>query len=171
MIRNDFIDHFLIAHLKPFYYIYPILNQAPLAKLEFIYVKKSDILTEKRLCHLEEFVAEITIADLKRKINNGEKFILIDVSHREDFNKSHLEGAVNLNLGEISETAEIQFHKYQQIIVTCQDADSIAGKRAVQLLQRAGFTNALLLKGGKQDWQNAGLPILEFTEDTNSSDE
>ncbi|MFQ5601970.1 MAG: rhodanese-like domain-containing protein [bacterium] len=134
-------------------------------------MKKSDILTEKRLRHLEEFVAEITIADLKRKINNGEKFILIDVSHREDFNKSHLEGAVNLNLGVISESAEIQFHKYQQIIVTCQNADSIAGKRAVQLLQRAGFTNALLLKGGKQDWQNAGLPILEFTEDTNSSDE
>jgi rhodanese-related sulfurtransferase len=118
-----------------------------------------DLLTEKRLHQLEEMVAEIDVQELKKKIDNGEIFQLVEVSNPEDFKKGHLEGATNIPLAWLPEMAPLKFHKLQQIVIYCENSNSSVGVAAARILQRLGFANMLLLKGGKERWQQAGLPL------------
>ncbi|MFQ5824352.1 MAG: rhodanese-like domain-containing protein [bacterium] len=123
-----------------------------------------DLLTEKRLYNLEEMVAELSLEELKLKIDEGEIFHLVEVSNEEDYNKGHIPGAVNMPLNTLRETADQKFRKYEQIVVYCQETSSSVGSTAARILQRMGFSNVLLFQGGKEAWQNAGFPLDEQTE-------
>lgn len=124
-----------------------------------------DILTEKRLHHLEPMVAEINVQDLKSKIDAGEMFKLIEVSNPEHFQQGHIKGAINIPLNLLEQTAPQQFRKFQQIVVYSQDANSSVGAVAARILQKLGFTNVLALKGGKEAWKNAGFPLEGLSND------
>ena len=118
-----------------------------------------DLLTEKRLRHLEPMVAEINVQELKSKIDSGEIFKLVEVSNPEHFQQGHIKGAINIPLNSLELTAVQQFRKFQQIVVYSQDANSSVGAVAARLLQKSGFANVLALKGGKEAWKNAGFPL------------
>lgn len=118
-----------------------------------------DLLTEKRLRHLEPMVAEINVQELKSKIDGSEIFKLIEVSNPEHFQQGHIKGAINIRLNSLEQTALQQFRKFQQIVVYSQDANSSVGAVAARLLQKLGFNNALVLKGGKEAWKNAGFQL------------
>ncbi|RMF58141.1 MAG: rhodanese-like domain-containing protein [Calditrichaeota bacterium] len=118
-----------------------------------------DLLTEKRLQQMGEMVAEITVAELKAKINAGEVFKLVDVSTPEDFESGHIAGAINIPLATLEETALRLFKPFQQIVVYAAETSSSLGMVAARLLQHLGFTNVLALKGGKEAWKNAGYPL------------
>lgn len=118
-----------------------------------------DLLTEKRLRNLEEMVAEISVEELDQKIQAGEIFKLIEVSNPEDYQKAHIEGAINITLDSLLETCLKQFNKIQQLVIYVQDADSSVGILSARRLQSAGFSNVLLVKGGKEAWQGAGFSL------------
>ncbi len=118
-----------------------------------------DLLSEKRLSHLEEMVAEIDVQELKTKIDNGEIFKLVEVSNPADFKKGHIKGAIPIPLESLRDAAPQKFRKFQQIVVYCKESNSSVGVAAARILQRLGFSNVLLLKGGKEHWQQAGLPL------------
>jgi rhodanese-related sulfurtransferase len=117
-----------------------------------------DILTEKRLRHLEPMVAEINVHELKNKIDAGEIFKLIEVSNPEHFQQGHIKSAINIPVNSLEQAAAQQFKKFQQILLYSQDANSSVGTVAARMLQRAGFS-VLVLKGGKEAWKNAGFPL------------
>ena len=122
-------------------------------------MKTRDLLTEKRLRHLEAMVSEIEIEVLQEKIEAGEIFKLIEVSRSEDFAGGHIAGAVHIPLDSIIATASRNFRKIQQIVVYCEEASSSVGTNAVRFLQGLGFSNVVLLRGGKSAWREAGLPL------------
>ncbi len=122
-------------------------------------MKTSDLLTEKRLRHLEAMVSEIEVEALQGKIEASEIFKLIEVSRSEDFATGHIAGAVHIPLDSVIETASRNFRKIQQIVVYCEEASSSVGTNAVRFLQRLGFSNVVLLRGGKSAWREAGLPL------------
>lgn len=118
-----------------------------------------DLLTEKRLWNLEGMVAEISLEELKSKMDGGEIFHLVEVSNPEDFRKGHISGAINIPLTNLKETANQKFRKYEQIVVYCQESASSVGTTAARILQNLGFANVLLFQGGKEAWQKAGYSI------------
>lgn len=118
-----------------------------------------DLLTEKRLRELEEMVCEISSEELQAKLAGDETFKLVEVSAPEHFEKGHLQGAINIPLQALKETALKNFQKFQQMVIYCQEASSSVGTVAARLLQDSGFSNVLLLKGGKETWQASGLPL------------
>ncbi|MFQ5630705.1 MAG: rhodanese-like domain-containing protein [bacterium] len=120
-----------------------------------------DLLTHKRLRDLGEMVSEIGPEDLKAKLENFETFQLVEVSNPDDFTKSHIEGAMNIPLLELKETAQKKFRKFQQIVVYCQAASSTVGAVAARTLQELGFYNVLMLTGGKEGWRECGFPLQE----------
>ncbi len=122
-------------------------------------MKIRDLLTEKRLCNLEEMVAEISLEELNSKIEEGEIFHLIEVSNEDDFNQGQIPGAINIPLTSLKETVTRDFKKYEQIVVYCKESSSSVGVTAARILHRLGFSNVLLLRGGKEGWQNAGYPL------------
>ncbi|WP_129715564.1 rhodanese-like domain-containing protein [Pedobacter sp. SYP-B3415] len=100
---------------------------------------------------------EITVEELKAKIDNKEDFQLIDVREPFEYETSNLDGE-NIPLGGILiESDKIATDK--PVIIQCR-----SGKRSaaavMQLEQAHGFTNLYNLKGGILAWQEAFDPNM-----------
>ncbi len=103
-------------------------------------------------------IKEITVQELKDKIDNNEDFQLIDVRETFEYETSNLNG-VNIPLGGILlETDKIATDK--PVVVQCR-----SGKRSaaaiMQLEQQLGLTNLYNLKGGILAWQEAFDPDMQ----------
>ncbi len=91
---------------------------------------------------------EITVKDLKQKIDNKEYFQLIDVRETFEYEMSNL-GGENIPLAGILIEAD-RISKDKPVIVHCR-----SGKRsaiAVMQLERLGYTNLYNLRGGILAW-------------------
>lgn len=101
---------------------------------------------------------EISVQDLKQKIDNKEDFQLIDVREAFEYETSNING-LNIPLGGILiETDQIATDK--PVIIQCR-----SGKRSadavMQLEQIHGFDNLHNLKGGILAWQEAFDPNMQ----------
>ncbi len=92
------------------------------------------------------------------KMNDGNT-VVIDVREHDEFNKGHIDSAVNLPLSKIKEhTGSLDAYKNNQVLVVCQEGtrSSTAGK----LLTKAGLSDVYVISGGMQSWQeDYKLPI------------
>ncbi|MFQ5650094.1 MAG: rhodanese-like domain-containing protein [bacterium] len=59
-------------------------------------------------------VVEVTPGTLFAKIENGERFKLVDVSAPEDFAAGHIMGAIHTSLDKLVPTAVQRFRRFQQ---------------------------------------------------------
>lgn len=103
-------------------------------------------------------IKEITVEELKEKIDNNEDFQLIDVRETFEYETSNINGE-NIPLGGILiESDKIATDK--PVIVQCR-----SGKRSaaaiMQLEQQLGLTNLYNLKGGILAWQEAFDPDMQ----------
>jgi len=101
---------------------------------------------------------EVTVEDLKQKIDNNEPFQLIDVREPFEYETSNLDG-LNIPLGGILIEAD-KIDRDKPVIVQCR-----SGKRSaaaiMQLEQVHGFDNLYNLKGGILAWQEAYDPDMQ----------
>lgn len=109
------------------------------------------------ICKKDDIMKEISVQELKEKIDNKEDFQLIDVRETFEYETSNLDG-LNIPLGGILiETDKIATDK--PVIVQCR-----SGKRSaaaiMQLEQVHGFDNLYNLKGGILAWQEAFDPNM-----------
>jgi len=94
-------------------------------------------------------IEEITVKELKNKMDNKEAFTLIDVREPHEYNMSNIEGALHIPLGELGNELS-SFNKNGYYILQCR-----SGKRSAadcELMQSAGFTNVVNLQGGILSW-------------------
>ncbi|RZK83163.1 MAG: rhodanese-like domain-containing protein [Pedobacter sp.] len=101
---------------------------------------------------------EITVEELKEKIDNNEDFQLIDVRETFEYETSNING-LNIPLGGILiESDKVATDK--PVIMQCR-----SGKRSaaavMQLEQQFGLTNLYNLKGGILAWQEAFDPDMQ----------
>ncbi|MCZ4243295.1 rhodanese-like domain-containing protein [Pedobacter punctiformis] len=100
---------------------------------------------------------EISVQELKQKIDAKEDFQLIDVRETFEYEVSNLEGE-NIPLGGILIEAD-KIAKDKPVIIQCR-----SGKRSaaavMQLEQQYGFDNLYNLKGGILAWQEAFDPNM-----------
>ena len=101
---------------------------------------------------------EITVQELKGKMDKGEDFQLIDVREDFEYEMSNL-GGVLIPLGGILIEAE-QIAKDKPVIVQCRSGKRSAAAIA-QLEQQFGFTNLYNLKGGMLAWAEEIDPSIE----------
>ena len=96
---------------------------------------------------------EITVQDLRQKLEAGEPFVFIDVREPWEFEEFNL-GAQLLPLNTlVNSMAELEDKKDDLIIVHCRSGARSA--MAQGLLLANGFKNVLNLKGGILAWQDA----------------
>lgn len=97
-------------------------------------------------------IEDISVINLKKRLDAGEKINLIDVRETFEFEEFNLNGTL-IPLGELpSRIDEIEHLKNEEIIVHCR-----SGKRsqtAQQFLLQMGFQNVRNLLGGVLDWQS-----------------
>jgi rhodanese-related sulfurtransferase len=103
----------------------------------------------------------LSIKDFKRKIENGDEFILLDVRSEDEFNAAHLPGALHVERGRIEWIIPNIIKKTDRTIyVYCQD-----GKRsgfATERLLEMGYLNTSHIKEGFEGWVAAGHPIFNM---------
>ncbi len=92
------------------------------------------------------------------KMNNGNT-VVIDVREHDEFNKGHIDSAINLPFSKMKEdTSSLEPYKNNQLLIICQDGtrSSSAGK----LTTKAGLKDVFVITGGMQSWQeDYKLPI------------
>ena len=96
-------------------------------------------------------IAEMSPHELKRRMDSGESFELIDVREPFEYEIARIDGAKLIPLGEISERLG-ELCEEQTIVVHCH-----SGKRsaeAARLLQQRGFANVYNLEGGIDAWSD-----------------
>ncbi|MGZ3865731.1 MAG: molybdopterin-synthase adenylyltransferase MoeB [Bacteroidia bacterium] len=91
---------------------------------------------------------EITVEQLKEKINANENFQLIDVREQAEFNAKNI-GATLIPLGELANNLH-KISPEKEIIVHC--ASGARSKKAVALLKEKGFKKVYNLKNGLLDF-------------------
>jgi len=99
---------------------------------------------------------EISVQELKEKIDNGEDFQLIDVREEFEYETSNLGGLLIPLAGILIETEKIA--KDKPVIVQCR-----SGKRsavAIMQLESLGFTNLYNLQGGILAWAEEIDPTM-----------
>lgn len=101
---------------------------------------------------------EITVQELKGKMDKGEDFQLIDVREDFEYEISNLGGLLIPLRGILIEAEQIA--KDKPVIIQCRSGQRSAAAIA-QLEQQFGFTNLYNLKGGMLAWAEAIDPTIE----------
>src|SRR3954468_7405718 len=106
----------------------------------------------------KKHVKECSIDDVKRKMEKGEKFKLVDVREESEWNAGHLPGAVPLGKGIIERDIEEKIpDPNAAIFLSC--GGGFRSALAADNLQKMGYRNVISMDGGFRGWKEAGLSI------------
>jgi rhodanese-related sulfurtransferase len=98
------------------------------------------------------------VYDLKERLDWGEPALtIIDLRSREEFNESHVTGAISMPAASLLDTAPLSLEMDRDIYVySSSDDEASAG---AEQLKAAGYANVSVLRGGVAAWKAAGFPI------------
>jgi rhodanese-related sulfurtransferase len=103
-------------------------------------------------------VHELTIDDVRLKLDKKQPFHLIDVREESEFAKDHLPGAIHLGKGIIERDIEASVSDTgAEIILYC--GGGFRSALAAHNLQKMGYTNVWSMDGGIRDWREKGYPL------------
>lgn len=97
-------------------------------------------------------MTNITVKELKEKIDAGEKINLVDVREPDERAAFNI-GGIFLPLGKIQtmQTEELDDLKNEEVIFYCRSGNRSG--QACLILESMGFTNVRNVVGGMLDWQ------------------
>jgi len=102
-------------------------------------------------------VKETNVADVKRRMDSGEKFLLVDVREDNEWEKGHVPGAVHMGRGVIERDIETRVPETStKMILYC--GGGFRSALVADNLQKMGYTNVESMDGGWKGWVAAGLP-------------
>ncbi|HET7442886.1 MAG TPA: rhodanese-like domain-containing protein [Terriglobales bacterium] len=105
-------------------------------------------------------VRETNVDEVKRKLDRGEKFLLVDVREESEFAKDHLPGAIHLGKGVIERDVEQRVpDPNTPMVLYC--GGGFRSALAADNLQKMGYTNVLSMDGGIRSWREKGFPLTK----------
>jgi membrane protein DedA with SNARE-associated domain/rhodanese-related sulfurtransferase len=110
-------------------------------------------------------LARITPEQLKRKLDHGEKPVIVDVQGCVFHRASHvagIPGAVHLDgrrLGQYKDTPIPDDWRGREVVLYCSCPSEITSARVARLLMSKGIKHVHPLAGGLQGWRARGYPV------------
>ena len=102
-------------------------------------------------------VKETNVADVKRRLDAGEKIVLVDVREESEWAGGHLPGAVHLGKGIIERDIEQRVPDTNtKLILYC--GGGFRSALSADNLQKMGYSNVESMDGGWKGWVEAGFP-------------
>ena len=102
-------------------------------------------------------VKECTVDDVKKRLDRGEKFMLVDTREESEFAAGHLPGALHLSKGVIERDIEKKVpDKSAPLVLYC--GGGFRSALAADNLQKMGYTNVISMDGGMRDWRAKKYP-------------
>jgi rhodanese-related sulfurtransferase len=103
-------------------------------------------------------VREVSVDEVKVRLDRGETFVLVDVREESEWAKDHLPGAVHLGKGVLERDVEQRFpDPGTPLVLYC--GGGFRSALAADNLQKMGYTNVLSMDGGVRDWRAKGYPL------------
>jgi rhodanese-related sulfurtransferase len=102
-------------------------------------------------------VKETNVQDVKRRMDAGEKMILVDVREESEWANGHLPGAIHLGKGIIERDIETRISNTSaKLVLYC--GGGFRSALSADNLQKMGYTNVESMDGGWKGWVAAGHP-------------
>jgi rhodanese-related sulfurtransferase len=103
-------------------------------------------------------VKEYTVDDVKRRLDAGETFALVDVREESEYAAGHLPGAVHMSKGVIERDVETKVpDPSAPLVLYC--GGGYRSALAADNLQKMGYTNVISMDGGWRGWAAKGYPV------------
>jgi rhodanese-related sulfurtransferase len=103
-------------------------------------------------------IRECTAANVKAKLDRGERVHLVDVREDNEFAVDHAKGALHLGRGILERDIETVIpDKHAEIVLYC--GGGYRSALAAENLMKMGYANIASMDGGIRVWREAGYPI------------
>lgn len=103
-------------------------------------------------------IQECSVAEVKTRLDRGERFHFIDIREDHEFAQGHAQGARHLGKGIIERDIEsVVPHKQDSVVLYC--GGGYRSALAVDALQQMGYENVTSMDGGIRAWREAGYPL------------
>jgi rhodanese-related sulfurtransferase len=103
-------------------------------------------------------IRELTVDQVKAKLDRGEKFYLVDVREESEWAKDHLPKAMFLGKGIIERDIEQKVPDTgAEIVLYC--GGGFRSALAADSLQKMGYTKVYSMDGGIRDWREKQYPL------------
>lgn len=105
----------------------------------------------------DDRVKPISTEELKKKLEEKEDFLLIDVNPRDQYKKHHIKGATFVEYESAARwVREKHVPKDRQIVLYCENPMCTASPIVAKKLVTLGFTNVYEYSDGIRGWITAG---------------
>ena len=106
-------------------------------------------------------IHEVTVDDVKSRLDRGERLVLVDVREESEWAKDHLPGSIHLGKGIIERDIEALLPDADTpMILYC--GGGFRSALAADNLQKMGYKKVASMDGGVREWREKGYP---FTKD------
>jgi rhodanese-related sulfurtransferase len=114
---------------------------------------------EKLVQEAKTRVHELTVDQVKSKMDRGDRFQLVDVREESEFAKDHLPQAIHLGKGIIERDIETRVPDHgAELILYC--GGGFRSALAADNLQKMGYKNVWSMDGGIREWREKNLPLV-----------
>ena len=105
-------------------------------------------------------IKEEDFRETKRRLDVGEKMVLVDTREDAEWDRGHIPGAIHLGKGIIERDIEKTVpDKDTKIILYC--GGGFRSALAADNLQKMGYRNVISMDGGWRGWIDAGFPLVK----------
>ncbi len=105
-------------------------------------------------------VQTITRDELQAALAERDDVVLVETLRAEHYDQGHLPGAVHLHPDDVERRAAQVLPDRDALVITYCSNVACGNSRAVaEKLAKLGYRNVRRYEAGKQDWQEAGLPL------------
>ncbi|HEV2223288.1 MAG TPA: rhodanese-like domain-containing protein [Candidatus Acidoferrales bacterium] len=105
-------------------------------------------------------VKEADFREIKKRLDAGEKMILVDTREDNEWAKGHIPGAVHLGKGVIERDVETTIpDKNATLVLYC--GGGFRSALAADNLQKMGYKNVISMDGGWRAWTESNFPTVK----------
>lgn len=103
----------------------------------------------------------VSVDDLKREMDRGADFIILDARPKQDYELDHIQGAISMPFFEVEQRyQELPRDTWIVAYCACPRAES---EEAVSVLQEKDFKKVKVLYDGYFEWLGRGYPVEKGT--------
>lgn len=105
-------------------------------------------------------VKETDYREIKKRLDAGEKMVLVDTREDNEWARGHIPGAIHLSKGIIERDIEKAIpDKHAPLVLYC--GGGFRSALAADNLQKMGYKNVLSMDGGWRGWTESGFPTTK----------
>lgn len=105
-------------------------------------------------------IKQETFRETKKRLDNGEKLVLVDTREDAEWARGRIPGAIHLGRGIIERDIEKTIpDKTTPIVLYC--GGGFRSALAADNLQKMGYLNVISMDGGWRGWTEAGFPVIK----------